>query len=221
MSNVTYAILACYPDKGMKSYGSKSLMSFNEHKLLDHQINTINTLNKNNTNYEIVVISSFDTVKLNKNFINTNIIHCEKYNPVFAACSASKYSDIVFIDYGCIFNTKTLANLRCVDSSILCCETNKNNDLNVGCILDTDNNIVNMFLDLPNHKFCNMFYLNCKDTNKILRNDLFKTKNLLYFEIINLLISHDSVLKAKYISNTNFIYFNNMRQKNAICKFFK
>ena len=37
MTGITYAIIACYIDKGMKSKGSKCLMEFNKKKLLDYQ----------------------------------------------------------------------------------------------------------------------------------------------------------------------------------------
>lgn len=221
MNNVSYVIVACYPDKGMKSYGSKSLMTFNNDKLLNHQINTIHSFNKKNDNYEIVVISDFETAKLQKNFSHINIIGCIEHNPIYTACLNTKYSDIIFIDYGCVFNEKTLNNIKFGNSSILCSLNTKDLSLDIGCILDNSSNIANMFFDLPNNKFCNIFYLNKNDTNKIVSNTMYSMKNLLYFEIINMLINNSSTFEIGYTNNTNFIYFNNMRQKNAISKFFR
>lgn len=222
MNNTCYAILACYPDKGMKSYGSKSLMTFNNTKLLDHQINTIKSFNKKNDNYEIIVISALDTTKLQKNFNQAKIINCNEYNPVYTAALSTNYENIVFIDYGCVFNEKTLSSIRYDTSSVLCSSNSKDSSLDIGCIVDNSSlKIMNMFFDLPDNKFCNIFHINKNDLVKITSNITYSIKNLLYFEIINMLINNDSIFEISYTTNNNFIYFNNMRQKNAISKFFK
>lgn len=221
MNNISYIILACYPDKGMKSRGSKSLMMFNNKKLLDHQIKAINKFNKKNTSYEIIVISSFDTIKLQKNFHKIKVINCLEHNPIYTGCLEAKYKNIVFIDYGCVFNEKTLSAIKFDNSSVLCLSSSKDSGIDVGCISDQSSNLINMFFDLPNNKFCNIFYINEYSTNKIICDTKYRIKNLLYFEIINMLISTNEIFKISNINTNNFIYFNNMRQKNAITKFYK
>jgi hypothetical protein len=75
-----------------------------------------------------------------------------------------------------------------------------------------------MFFDLPKNKFCNIFTINKEDNHKINNNKNFQKNNLLYFEFYNLLIKLESKISPVYSTN-QFIYFNNMRQKNAINKF--
>lgn len=221
MNNISYIILACYPDKGMKSHGSKSLMIFNNQKLLDHQIKAIHNFNKKNTSYEIIVISSFDTIKIQKNFHKIKVVNCLEHNPIYTGCLQAKYKKIVFIDYGCVFNEKTLSSIKFDNSSILCLPSTKDSAIDVGCVSDQSSNLINMFFDLPNNKFCNIFYINEYGTNKIISDIKYSIKNLLYFEIINMLVSTNEIFKISNINSNNFIYFNNMRQKNAITKFYK
>lgn len=224
MNNVSYVILACYPDKGMKSYGSKSLMLFNSKRLLDYQINVINNINKYNKNYEIIIISSFETAKLQKIFSDVRVINCDNTNPVHLACNKSIYPNLLFIDYGCVFNEKVLLNMdKDNSSSVLCMNGSKGvSNLEIGCIIDQQtSDLINIFFDLPENKFCNIFYVVEKDKNKILEKKIYQTTNLLYFEIINILINDNTNFKVRYTNNNNYIYFNNMRQKNAINKFIK
>lgn len=217
MNNISYVILACHPDKGMKSYGSKSLMVFNNKKLLEHQINTIHNFNKKH-NYEIVVVSSFETHKLQKIVNDVKILDTEDCNPIIKACKNVKYNNILFIDYGCVINQQTLYEINLDYPFVVCMKNSKNTNLDIGCIID-NNTIANIFFDLPENKFCNMFYITKDYINKLIKNKYYHKKNLLYFEIINMLISSGSIFKPAYIDSNNYIYFNNMRQKNVINKF--
>lgn len=218
MTIATYVILACYPDKGMKSLGSKSLMMFHNKKLLDHQISWIKKAT--NANREIIIVCDFDYPKIYKLFNSrAKVIEVKEFNPVYTACVNSKNQNICFIDYGCMFTPDILKQLEDTQTSRII--TMKNNkDLDVGCICD-DNKIEHMFFDLPENKFCNIFYLKEKEIEAIKTYDFFKRKNLLYFEIINRLIENEYVINKKQVSLKDFIYFNNTRQKNGISKFIK
>lgn len=221
MNKISYIILACYPDKGMKRHGSKSLMLFNNKKLLDHQINTIKKFNQHKDDYEIIVVSSFETSKLQKSFNNIKIVYGTDHNPIYTGCLNAKYNDIVYIDYGCVFNEKMLACIKFDYSSILCSSNNRDPGLDIGCISDESSNLINMFFDLPHNKFCNIFYIDENSTNQIKSNTKYSVKNLLYFEIINMLVSANNTFKISTTNHNNFIYFNKMRQTNAISKFYK
>lgn len=219
MIGTSYIIIACYPDKGMKSYGSKSLIEFNKKKLLQYQIDTIKKDQQSKT-YEIIVISDFDTIKLQKHFDNqVRIIQLEDYNPIYLACEHSKYSHVVFIDYGCLFEYKILKPLL-KNSTVVCSKYTKVPNLEIGCI-SNEHLVKHMFFDLPDHKFCNIFSLCQQDKNKILQNSRLSYFNLLSFEIINTLIESGSCFRIHNIQNENFLYFNHMRQKNAANKFVK
>jgi hypothetical protein len=218
MNKVTYVILACHVDKGMKSFGSKGLMVFNNKKLLEHQISWIKKTKPKNA--EIIVVADFDFTKIQKTFGKTiNIIEPGDTNPIYSACVKAKNENLCFIDYGCLFNPKLMSTIDGFHNSTII-TTDKSTDLGVGCVA-IENKIEHMFFDLPQNKFCNIFYLVDKDTQKI-KNDLFHQRhNLLYFEIINRLVDTGSEINQSIISHKDFVYFHNMRQKNAITRFVK
>lgn len=218
MNSISYILIACYPDKGMKSYGSKSLIEFNNKKLLQHQIDSIKLYNKAK-NYEIIVVSSFETQKIEKAFgSQVKIISLKEYNPIYTGCSLAKYNHVIFIDYGCIFNKNVLYNLN--KGSYVSITNHKNIKIDIGCTTE-DNRIKHIFFDLPYNKFCNIFSFSELDKNKILQNKNLNYFNLLSFEIINKLIDSGSLFKTNNISNNDFLFFNHMRQKNAVNKFIK
>lgn len=217
-NNVTYIIIACNIDKGMKSFGSKGLMVFNNKRLLDYQISWIKKQKAKTS--EIIIVSDFDNHKIQKAFgKNLKIIDNHGFNPVYFGCSKASSSNICFIDYGCLFNPLVIHRVDSLrDSTII--TTDKCADLNVGCITQQDK-VEHMFLDLPNNKFCNMFFLAEKDTTKIKEEVFYRRHNLLYFEIINRLVDSGSLINKSKIDPKDFAYFNNMRQKNAISRFIK
>lgn len=215
MTKVSYVIIACYPDKGMKSYGSKSLLEFSKKKLLEYQIECI----KSTYNNEIIVISDFETSKLQKYFGDqAKIISLANKNPIYTGCSISNNDHVVFIDYGCLFKKNILKHLS--KDALVITNNNKNIKLDVGCIAEK-NEITHMFLDLPEHKFCNIFSITPEYRNLILQTDGFDYFNLLSFEIINMLINLGAKFKIHSVDNRDFLFFNHMRQKNAVSKFIK
>lgn len=220
MSSITYAIIACYPDKGMKSQGSKGLLSFNEKKLFEHQLEWLKKDNKNN--YEIILICDFDIYKIKKIISNqVNICEIKNHNPVFTACDNAKYDKIVFIDYGCVFKPNILNSIKQNNSSsILCLHKNTNDSVDTGCVI-VQNRVEHIYLDLESNYFINMFAICSEDKQKILNDSRYKNFNLLYFEILNMLISSGSTINSSFIDHKDFIYFTQMRQKNAINKFIK
>lgn len=223
MSGITYAIIGCYVDKGMKSKGSKALIKLNHKSLLDYQIDNIIKGHKNNSPYEILFITNFELNKINKNFNQKiRVINClPDTNPLVQLCNESKYKNIFFIDYGCIYSYTIINNLSFDSSYILTTNNNKHTKLDTGVVCD-DNIVQHIFFDLPNKKFTNMFFLDNLCVNYIIDNKHRYYHNLMYFEIINNLIDSGKIIRHKSISNPNlFIYFNNMRQVHGINKFIK
>jgi hypothetical protein len=225
MDGITYAIIACYIDKGMKSRGSKSLIEFNKQKLLDYQIQQIKSGHKSKIPYEIIIVTNFDSQKIEKIFAR-KIRVCElnkKINPIIRACEFSKYKNIFFIDYGCVFN-KSLIELtqKNIKSSYIITTNLKKTELDIGIIYDHKTKLVqHMFFDLPD-KFTNMFFLQESFINKLLSESLVHRHNLMYFEILNYLVDQNcDIYNYRVAANSFFIYFNNMRQKNGISKFIK
>lgn len=217
MNNVSYIILACHTDKGMKSFGSKGLLEFQQKKIFDYQIDWINRNNKEE--YEIIIVSNFDTQKIQKGLSHKNIriIDCNT-NPIYSACIESKYNYLIFIDYGCLFDPKIFKKIKHKDSNYIF--TVNDSTLDVGCILQ-DNYINHIYLDLPNNKFSNMFMLNHNAKKHIINNKFYTRSNLLYFETLNYLISNGNTIENISIEKRDFLYFKHMDQKNAINKFIK
>lgn len=219
MTNCYYIIVACYPDKGMKSYGSKGMLNFDSKKLFEHQINWIKKLHHHNEK-NIYIIADFDFHKVNKLDSSINVINADGENPIIKCCREISDGHLCFIDYGCVFHQNILKKFTFDTSEILCVDDSVDHtNLDIGCTI-TDNIIEHMFFDLPKSKFCNIFTIHQKDREKIKNSRNFKNKNLLYFEILNTLIHEGSVVKPVFIKD-KFIYFNHMRQKNAINKFIK
>lgn len=214
--SVTYIIIACYPDKGMKSYGSKSLISFGKKRLIEYQLDIIS---KNKIdNYETIIISNFDTYKIQKMFSGTSIRVIsleEKDNPINIACKQAKYNNIVFIDYGCLINHRILKKM--IGNSAIVC-SNNDSTLDTGCVIN-DNKLEHIFFDLPDNKFCKIFSLSENDKKKILKNQY--SFNLLPFEIINELILDGSNFSINDTKNGDFLYFTHIKQKNDVNKFIK
>lgn len=223
MNNITYVILACYIDKGMKSYGSKGLMIFNNKRLLDYQIESIKKSQSKKNNYEIIILCDFDQQKISKIYSSDiKVYGLDNKNPIHRGAELASHNKILFIDYGCIFDHSIIKNIGSeTNSLILCIKNIKNTKLDIGCITDKDQKLQHMFFDLPENKFTNIFLINNTDKRTICNNIEYHNKNLLYFEIINFLKQNGSIIEIRNIPNTKFSYFNNIRQKNAISKFIK
>jgi hypothetical protein len=220
-ADISYVILACYADKGMKSYGSKGLIVFNQYRLFDYQINTINKYHQSK-NHEIIILCNFDTAKIIKTMNGKARIEPldENTNPIYHGCSIAKNKKIVFIDYGLVFNKYCLSEIDFSgESQVLCCKKDTDK-LEIGCVTK-DENVEHMFFGVQHNKFCNLFYICEHDKDMILTNKQYHAYNLLYFEIINYLVSNGSTVKSRITNNKNFTFFNNMRQKNGINKFIK
>ena len=227
MNGITYSIIACYIDKGMKSKGSKCLMEFNKKKLLDYQIEQIISGHKSSVPYEIIIITNFETPKIVKYFNSKiKVIDLDEHtNPLAKTCQESIYSNVFFIDYGCVYNADIIKEIINNDQScVASVRNNKLNTLDIGLIIDYDTNTVqHLFFDLPpDNKFANMFFLQSDCVTDIKNNRKLQRSNLMYFEILNSLISSGNAIYNFSITDPNvFIFFNHMRQKHGITKFIK
>lgn len=221
--NITYAILASNIDKGMKSKGSKGLIEINNKRIFEHQINNIISAQPSkHTDYEILIITSFEKEKIEKCVGNKAKVFSQKKskNTVACACEFSVYDNVFFIDYGCLYSTKFIQNFLNFTKPFIVISKNKKNKLPIGIACEK-NYVENMFFDLSNNLFANMFLLNKNQKTIINNNKKLHRKNLLEFEIINSLIETGEKINYFQASNSDYIYFNNMRQKNEISKFLK
>lgn len=224
MNGITYAIIACNIDKGMKSCGSKTLIQFDKQTLLDYQINQIKAGHKKKIPYEIILITNFEFNKISKTFGSKIIVYHldDNKNPIIQTCNISKFKTIFFIDYGCVYTKETISEVSQLNNSYILTTKDKNNTLDIGVSINYDNgNAQYLFFDLTNDKFSNMFILQEYDTNKIMSAKKLSQKNLMYFEILNYLLDNGTKILNHCVKNKTFIYFNNVRQKNAISKFIR
>jgi hypothetical protein len=227
MNKTTYCIIGCHPDRGMKSYGHKSLIQFGNKSIIDYQIKQINKVhNQKYQDYEIIIITNSYIDKLLKhisryNQPNIRCINNNKYNPVYQACVESVFANILFIDYGCLFNSSLIEKIMNNNMSTIACS--KDRDflaLSVGCLIE-NNKLIHMFLDIVSNKFTNIFSIKNHEKNYIINNQKLHRKNFLYFEIINMLLDDNINIDYSFVSKTSFFYFNHMRQKHGTTQFIK
>jgi choline kinase len=221
--DTTYVILACNIDKGMKSKGSKGLIEINNNKIFDYQINNIMLAYKNKSiSYEIIIITNFEKEKTEKYIADKARVFGPKKNKntIVSACELAKYDNIFFIDYGCLYSTSFIKKFTKPTNPFILISKDKRNKLEIG-VLCNKTSVENMFFDLSNKLFANIFLLNKKQKSIIINNKQLHRKNLLEFEVLNSLIDYGEVLNYVQTSNEEYIYFNNMRQKNEISKFLK
>jgi choline kinase len=221
--NITYAIIACNIDKGMKSKGSKGLIEINNRKIFDYQINNIILANKNKPiNYEIIIITSFEKEKTEKYLSNRAAVYSPKKNKntIISACEIAKYDNIFFIDYGCLYSVSFINKFATIKKPFIVISKDKKNKLEIS-VSCNQHFVENMFFDLSNKLFTNIFLLNQRQKSIIVNNKQLHRKNLLEFEILNTLIDSGEVIGYFQANNDEYLYFNNMRQKNEISRFFK
>jgi hypothetical protein len=219
----TFIILSFSQDKGMKSKGPKGLIEINNKKIFDYQIKSIFLSQKQlKEEYEILILTNFACDKIYKIMNEKAIIHCidEEKNPIAEGFSLASSNDVFFIDHGCVFSPEVIK--KCMKNNLPTIISAKNKNLDIGIVCEKfKKNVQHMFFDLSAKKFANMFYLQKKQKKIIENNKNLQQKNLMYFEIINYLIEKKEVINEYVVDSGEFMYFNNMRQKNELSKFIK
>ena len=81
---------------------------------------------------------------------------------LLACIKKCKYKDVIFINYGCLFNRNVIKKIsKCENNKIIVTKkSQRNNHITVGCNVDSDDNINHIFYGLGPYKYMDMGYLN-------------------------------------------------------------
>jgi choline kinase len=226
-NNISVILLCTLPDAGIKSLGSKCLISVNKKNIIQHQIDIINSVC---SNHEIIISLCFDSNRVYKNiknkYKNIKIIKNQEFDNInfggafIKALDYVKYDNILVINYGCVYTANTIKKILNNPSNnniVGVIESKHSENINIGCYID-ENQIINIFFNLGNIKYCDMFYVN-NNTKKAIQNKFNQdyTNNKFTFELINSIIEDGHKFKPVFLSDKDYIFLNNLQTLNR-CK---
>jgi choline kinase len=217
---VDIIILGAKPIKGMKSLGAFSNIKINKYQnILDSQVyNLKKKLNVNN----IIYVGGFQSSKIYESK-NINIIENNQYdikNNAFSLKLALQHieSDYVLILFNKILFSHKIFNRFDYDSSTVFINDNDSNTYNIGCILNDNDSIENLFYNLPN-KTCGIYGLAKSELDILKSIDI--NDNFFIFEVINEIISSGGEFRSKYIENPkNIIHIENNNTLKKIKRYY-
>lgn len=225
MYKLSIILLNAFPDKKLKSLGNKCLIKLsNDRCLIDYHISILNKLFHFP---EIIVVGSFESKKLSKYLkqkyhdYNIKHVHHEIDNmsnigtSVVNGVEEASNKNILLINSSILLN-KTF-HIDLTTSSII---INKKKNGNIGCVIE-NNNVSNCYYGIDNEIY-DMLYISSKDYIEfkyLLTNP--EIKKLYLFEIMNLCITNNIILKAIDIKNQtlNVVDSNDKirKLKNKLC----
>lgn len=217
---ISFIITCPYHDNGIKSLGSKCLLSIKRKKIIEKQCHAIKKFCKN-IPHEIILINSIDHNKTQK-FIEKKLPDIKyefadydniNYGGSFIkGLELAKYQNVINIECGLVISTKSIEDLKITDTEIsIGCITEKhkqNIDIDLGCTTEQEK-VTNIFFGLQ-HKYIGMSYINNDVKNFILDNCAFENnKNKFLFEIFNKCIAHGYLCQISTLkSRDTHLVFN-------------
>lgn len=211
--------------KGMKSIGSKALISIDHRKsIIEHQIEY---LQKNYANISITVATGFDADKIQKKTKRYNIktMHNHKYDETNHGMSLSMYlqnaksiKNLLIISNGILLKEKLPIS---GDKSIIYALNKKNSDYTIGLNITEANKPTYLFYDFP-ISWSECVFLNTDSIEK-LREVLVKETmgQMFLFEIINYLLDSDCKFKTEKIANKNICKITTIKNTKKAKTFYE
>lgn len=206
---ISFIITSPHYDSGMKSIGSKCIHAIKQNSILEKQIKAISK-NINKEDYEIIFVNAIDhhrTIKyIEKKNLNIKYVYMNQKNLNHTGCflnglRLAKYDNIFNIEGGLVLSHHAISEIltknKPCEISIGCINNRhkQHADLEIGCIIDSNNHINNMFFGLDN-KYIGTICLDNTIKNFILDNfSIQQDKNKYIFEIINKCISEQIICK--------------------------
>ena len=191
--------------KRMKSKGCTALIKVNNKTIIDNQYKCIKKFFPKSN---IIYVSGFESKRLishidkNKHkYSDLKIVTNNKYQDYNYGYSLALIKDALntdgFITFGDnILNTKVFKNFDTKSGSQVFIQNNERTDL--GCVV-TEDTVEHISYELTNY-IANIYYLSAADMQniqKILSIDTYY--NVFIFELINLLIEHNTIIKPFFI----------------------
>jgi len=209
MNKISFVITSPHYDGGIKSIGSKCIYSLKKQTIIEKQCKAIEKYCKN-TDYEIIFVNNVDHHKTSKFLeqkkLDIKYVYLNQKNINHSGCflkglQLAKYDTIFNIECGLILSHYAISdilknNLDC-DINVGCVgnKHKQNIDLEIGCIVQDNQNINNIFFGLDN-KYIGITCINERSKQFILENfTINRDKNKYLFEIINACVAKNFVCK--------------------------
>jgi len=206
--------------KGMKSFGPKALIPLKGRTLIEHQIELIRSVYKNNSIY---LLTGFESEKIKKTIStskyiskkNIFILENKNYETHGQIASVFEYLDnrntkngAIFLNNGIITKFNFQKNIQVESNSIFFIQGKKIN-FNLGC--NSIENTEYLFYDLP-ILWSECVYLN-NETLGFVRDLILphELKTLFFFEIINKLLDKSVVIQNIIIPKSQITKVNNIK----------
>jgi len=202
--------------KGMKSLGSKALLDIKKHtKVLEYQIQNIKTLD---IKKQIAVATGFEAEKVHCVLDLLNIEYI--FNPTYKETNQGesirlyleKYSPkhLLIINNGILMKTNTIDKTLLSGRSKLFLLDKTKENFNLGCATTTAATEY-IFYDLP-EPWAECVYLDKRDINvltEIVQQN--KTSQMYLFELLNEMLSSDTILDRHYLNKTKIMKINTIK----------
>lgn len=218
-------ILATLPDSGIKSLGSKSLLTFKGKYLIEHQLDAIRQ-GLRNKKYDITIMSGFDSQRMIK-FLSPI---CKKYDiqivkqnyennlnfggSLIDSISHTKYKNILSINYGLLFKPNIISAMvkdHSRNTVVVSNNHSYNSNLKVGCY-DQNNQVVNLFYNLGEKKYLDINYWGANTVDFIKKNLFFANNhNRFIFELVNLLIGYGHSFDSLVVDPKHCLLIDSMK----------
>jgi len=208
---IKIVILSDKYQKGTKSQGCPGLLKINDSiNLLQYQHHI---LSNSFIDAELIYLYGFDAKKLlsflkDSSFSRTDFIYnkdYDNYNECFSLSLIKNKidSDILIISGYTILSQSFFKNFDRSKSQIFIDSTNSSK---LGCIINNNNNIENIFYDLDN-RIHSVFYLTRSDVDIFSKLINIKNYNAFLFEIINKCIANGCNFKPTNLSSKSIKYY--------------
>lgn len=219
---ISFLILATLPDHGIKSLGSKSLLKLKNKYIIEHQLNSIKSACKN-IDHEIILLTLFDNQRVCRHLsqyeksYNLQIIKQDADNLNFGGAfidglKYAKYDKIISINYGCLFNKKTISSLiKSKQNNICITPKHKYNDnIKIECFIEQQQ-IVNIFFDIGKDKYLDINLWN-QDTIRYIKKHFHFSlyRNKFMFEIVNNLLAHGFTFVPNSLDPKDCLFIDNL-----------
>jgi hypothetical protein len=222
---ISVVILATLPDSGIKSLGSKSLLTFKGKYFIEHQLDAIRQGLKNKK-YDITIMSGFDNqrmIRLLSPILKKYNIQIVKQNyednlnfggSLIESINYTRYPNVLSINYGLLFKSNIISAIT-KNNNINTVVVSKNHayhsNIKVGCY-DQNHQIVNLFYNLGEKKYLDINYWNATTIDFMKKNISFKDNhNRFIFELVNLLIGYDHSFDSLSVDAKHCLLVDSMK----------
>lgn len=221
---ISIVVLSTLPDSGIKSLGSKSLLTFKNQYLIEYQIHTIQSALKN-IDHEIIIMCGFDCNRVYKTlsplmkklnirlFKENNDPNLNFGGSFLRSLEYIRYNQVLSINYGVLFRKNVIQNLinNNLNNVIGIAKNHPLNDnIKIGCHLE-QNNVINLFYNLGQNKYLDINFWSPDIIEYIKKNLSFDDhKNKFIFEIVNLLNNYNHKFVCSNIHMKDCVFIDSL-----------